>query len=149
MKYYAIINNVKLGPLSPGELLSLGMTRDTLVWREGMTEWMAAWRLPELDSCFYTVAPGGGSNPRASLPECPPTYLAWALVVTICCCQIPGIVAVVYSVCVESRYSRGDIDGAKRASQAALIWIWITVGLALLSIAVMIPLQILPVLLNL
>lgn len=133
MKYYALINNVQVGPHTPGELLSLGMVRDTLVWREGMSDWMPAWRLPELDSCFYTAAPGGYANCNSSLPPCPPTYLAWALVVTLCCCNILGIPAIVYAVSVESRYSRGDIEGAKRASQAALIWIWVTVALTLIG----------------
>lgn len=143
MRYYAIINNVQVGPLMPYELLSLGMNSDTLVWREGMHEWMPAWRLPELDSCFHTVAPGAPMNGMAhKLPECPPTYLAWSLLVTLACCLVPGVVSVVYSVMVESRYARGDFEGAKSASRAALIWIWVTVGLAVLFIPVMFMLNI-------
>lgn len=144
MTYYAIINNVKVGPHTPGELLNLGMVRDTLVWREGMAEWMSAWRLPELDGCFYKVAPGAGYGQLSELPPCPPSYLAWSLVATLLCCQIPGLVAIVYSVCVENRYSRGDFEGAKRASQTALIWIWVSVALALISIPCVIALQLLP-----
>ena len=150
MRYYAIINNVQVGPLTPGELLSLGMKSDTLVWREGMQEWMPAWRLPELDSCFHSVAPGGGMYGGAArnLPSCPPTYLAWSLLVTLACCLVPGFVSVVYSVMVESRYARGDFEGAKSASRAALRWIWVTLGLAVLFIPVMIMLNLFSALLT-
>lgn len=130
--YYAIINNVKVGPHTPGELMQLGMVRDTLVWRQGMTEWMPAWRLPELDSCFYIVAPGNAGQPQQRQEPCPSSHLAWAIIVTLLCCMPTGAVAIYYSSNVGNCYLYGDIEGAKRSSRNSLIWIWVSVGIGLL-----------------
>lgn len=142
MTYFAIINNVKVGPLRPEELVRLGMGRDTLVWREGMTEWMPAWRLPELDAYFYNYAPGAAPMEVGNVP-CPPTHLVWAILVTIFCCQIFGIVAIVYSAQVESRWSRGDYAGAKKASSTSLTWILVSIGAGFLCAIVYFILQLL------
>lgn len=57
----------------------------------------------------------------------PNTYLIWSVLITIFCCLIPGIVAIVYSASVSSRYYNGDIEGAKRASRNAQIWCIISI----------------------
>lgn len=71
----------------------------------------------------------------------PPTYLLWSILTTICCCFIPGIAAIVFSSMVSTRYSRGDIEGAKRASRMAEIWIIISFVLGVLSASLYIPLS--------
>lgn len=129
MQYWALINNVKVGPLPPEQLLALGMGRETLVWREGLPEWTAAWRLPELDLLFMPARPVSA----VATQPCPPTYLAWAIVVTLLCCQITGIVAIVYAASVDTNYSRGDFEGARRASRNALTWTLVSVGAGVLG----------------
>ena len=62
-------------------------------------------------------------------PPQPPNYLVMAIITTIFCCQITGIVSIVYASQVNSKYALGDYDGAQRASDNAKTW-WI-VGLAI------------------
>lgn len=52
----------------------------------------------------------------------PSSYLPWALIVTILCCMPIGIVAIIYSSKVESRYASGDYIGSCKASEAARTW---------------------------
>ena len=114
MQYWALINNVKVGPLYFDQLCAIGVKRATLVWREGLRQWMPADRVPELMQLFPQHV--------SRLVQCPPTYLAWAVVLTLLCCLPAGIVAIVYSSNVESKYAQGDLAGAQRASQNAQIW---------------------------
>lgn len=58
----------------------------------------------------------------------PPNYLAFAIITTILCCQILGIVSIVYAAQVNSRWSTGDIEGALSASKNAKLWAWIAFG---------------------
>lgn len=70
-----------------------------------------------------------------------PTYMAWSIVATIvslcvCCVigTIPGIVAIVFSSKVSGALDRGDYAEAKRASDNAKLWCWITTGLCILGL---------------
>lgn len=73
----------------------------------------------------------------------PPTYLLWAVLATVLCCFIPGIVALVYSSQVSSRYYAGDEAGAWRSSRNAEIWIIVSFVLGLVSGAIYLPLMML------
>lgn len=55
-------------------------------------------------------------------PQRPPNYLAVAIISTILCCLIPGIVSIVYSTKVNSEYDNGNYDAAERASKNAKTW---------------------------
>lgn len=72
----------------------------------------------------------------------PPTYLVWSVIMTILCCTIPGIVAIIYSAKVSSKFYEGDFDGAHRASERAEIWIIISFVLGVLSNTLYLPLMI-------
>ena len=72
----------------------------------------------------------------------PPTYLVWAVIMTILCCTIPGIIAIIFSAKVSSRFYQGDMDGALRASHNAEIWIIISFVLGVLSATLYLPLTI-------
>lgn len=61
----------------------------------------------------------GGNN---NMPPCPDNYLVWAIIVTVLCCLVGGIVALVYSSKVQTLYSQGDYEGALRASNNAKNW---------------------------
>ncbi|WP_297089066.1 CD225/dispanin family protein [uncultured Draconibacterium sp.] len=58
----------------------------------------------------------------------PPNYLVFAILVTIFCCQILGIVSIVFAAQVNSKFNAGDYQGALNASKNAKLWAWI--GLA-------------------
>jgi len=53
----------------------------------------------------------------------PPNYLAMAIITTILCCLPLGIVSIVFSTQVNSKYAIGDYEGALKASKnAKLFW---------------------------
>lgn len=64
--------------------------------------------------------------------KCPPTYLVWAILTTLCCCQLFGIIAIVYAANVKSKYDRGDFEGAAKYSERAALWVILAfvIGLA-------------------
>ncbi len=67
-------------------------------------------------------------QPRGSPP---PNYLAQSIIVTLCCCTIGGIVAIVYAAQVNSKWSAGDLAGARAASDNAKMWCWLSFGIGL------------------
>lgn len=158
-QYYIIRNDQQAGPYTLEELAAMEITLDTMVWSEGMTDWTPAHQVNELTSLFtrsaqtppsynapnygapaapqYHSEPHYNSRPPqyntpAEQPPMPPTYLAWSIAVTLLCCLVGGIVAIVYSSQVSSRYIAGDYEGADYASRQARIWIIVSacVGLA-------------------
>jgi len=62
----------------------------------------------------------------------PPNYLVWAILTTIFCCQITGIVSIVYAAQVNSKWAAGDFNGAMNSSKNAKTWAWIGFGIGLL-----------------
>lgn len=58
----------------------------------------------------------------------PQNYLVFAILATIFCCQIFGIVSIVYAAQVNSKWAAGDIQGAISASKNAKLWAWIAAG---------------------
>ncbi len=58
-----------------------------------------------------------------SQQKLPPTNLAWAILATILCFQITGIVAIIYSLKVTQHINMGNIEQARKASDKAAGWI--------------------------
>ncbi len=71
----------------------------------------------------------------------PTTYLIWSVLSTVFCCFIPGIVAIIFSSQVSTRYFSGDIEGAKRASNRAQTWIIVSFVLGVLSATLYLPIM--------
>lgn len=74
-------------------------------------------------------------------PPMPDTYLVWSVLATVFCCLIPGIVAIVYSTMVSSKYYVKDFEGARKASRMAQYWIIASIVLGVITAAVYIPLM--------
>ncbi len=72
----------------------------------------------------------------------PPTFLVWSVIMTVLCCTIPGIVAIIYSAKVSSRFFEGDIEGSRQASRNAEIWIIISFVLGVISNTLYVPMMI-------
>ena len=74
----------------------------------------------------------------ASVPDepCPPAYLAWSIIVTILCCQVLGIVAIICSAQTKQAYNRGNLAKAKKMSEWAQWMIIISIVLGLLALPV-------------
>ena len=73
----------------------------------------------------------------------PQTYLVWSVLATVFCCLIPGIVAIIYSTMVSSKYYAKDYEGSKKASEMAQYWIIASVVLGVITAAVFLPLSLL------
>lgn len=63
----------------------------------------------------------------ASATEQVPNHLVGAILTTIFCCQIGGIVAIVYAAQVNTKLARGDVEGARAASKTANTWIIVNI----------------------
>ena len=51
MQYYFIdANNQSQGPFEPAQLVQMGLTHQTLVWNETLTEWVPAAQVSELSA---------------------------------------------------------------------------------------------------
>ncbi|MBA3738885.1 MAG: CD225/dispanin family protein [Actinobacteria bacterium] len=51
-----------------------------------------------------------------------PTYLVWAILVTLFCFLPTGIVAIVFASQVSSKLQAGDLAGARESSNKAKMW---------------------------
>jgi predicted Zn finger-like uncharacterized protein len=58
----------------------------------------------------------------------PPNYLAQSILVTLFCCWIFGVIAIIYAAQVNTKWAQGDIRGAREASAAAKMWCWLSFG---------------------
>ena len=147
-QYYLVINGEKSGPFTIDQLATQQLTPETPVWTEGMSDWMPAQQVAELSSFFapqtpgpemaqptvppqapaYNAAPSYG-NPQPQTPNgqvMPPNYLVWSILVTLLCCIPGGVVAIVYSTQVSSRFQQGDYAGANESSRNARKWVIIS-----------------------
>lgn len=163
MKIWVFLNGMQQGPYTEFQISELPITEETPVWYEGLPQWTAAGIAPATAHLFSVptrqtetstadvtepVTQGTAQETEAQQPRqqqyiwqartapdepCPPTFLAWAIILTICCCSPTSIAAIVTSIFVSKRYNRGDINGARRMSEATewLIIISIVLGLVL------------------
>ncbi len=72
-------------------------------------------------------------NDQLNKPQAPPpNYLVFAILTTLFCGKIFGIVAIVFAAQVNSKWNAGDVEGAVSASKNAKLWSWISfaVGIA-------------------
>ena len=122
MKYYIAENGNQVGPLEINQLLSRGVTVNTLVWHEGMTEWAPAGSVPELAQ-LLGAAPVPPQQPYAPQQPVPPTHLVGAILVTLFCCLPFGIVAIIKAANTSSAISQGNYEQAAQSSAEAMKWI--------------------------
>lgn len=80
------------------------------------------------------------SEERAREPM-PPTFMLWAVLATICCCLPAGVVAIVFSSSVSSKYFARDYKGARRASRNAEIWIIVSIVAGIIGNTLYFPLM--------
>lgn len=68
-QYYIFINEERKGPLSFEELKQENISKETLVWYEGLTEWKKANEVEELKELFKVIPPP--INPVSQIPPPP------------------------------------------------------------------------------
>ena len=86
------------------------------------------------------VAPQHGRVEMSQEPM-PATNLVWAVIMTLCCNTIAGIIAIIFSAQVSSKYHAGDIEGAKRASRMSEVWIIVSFVVGMLANTLQLPLM--------
>ncbi|MCD7973075.1 MAG: CD225/dispanin family protein [Candidatus Azobacteroides sp.] len=145
--YYLDASNRQQGPVNKDVLIQCGITKTTLVWKQGMREWQPAAKFPELTHLLpegIAGAPIPPVNPTPppyipttssyqktgnSMVSKPDNYLVWAILATVICCLPAGIVAIVYSSKVDNMWNMGDYEGARQAAQSAKNWSFASLGL--------------------
>lgn len=80
--------------------------------------------------CGVPVASArNGAAPNVAVPN----HMVGAILTTVFCCQIGGIIAIVYASQVNTKLAQGDIAGAQAASRTANGWIIANVIFGLLG----------------
>ncbi len=126
-QYFLVVNGEKSGPFTIDQLATQQLTPQTLVWTEGMSDWAPAQQVAELSSLFATQTQV--PNPQPQTPNTqvvPPNYLVWSILAALLCCLPGGIVAIIYSTQVSSRFQQGDYAGANESSRNARKWVIIS-----------------------
>lgn len=70
----------------------------------------------------------------------PKTYLIWSILSMVLCCFIPGLVAVIISTSVTTKYYARDYEGARKASERTQYWIIASIVLGVVSATLYLPL---------
>lgn len=152
MKYYIVLNGRQAGPFEESQLLSMGVNRHTMVWREGMQNWQEAGQLAELAYLFnnnngngnfqggqtqqpprWGQYPGNYSPYNSNVPPMPKTWLVESILATLFCCLPFGIVGIVYASKVSTSYLTGNYILAQKQSDDAKKWTLISVGVGVIT----------------
>lgn len=114
-------------------------------WAEALNIKFDNSRLPQrIESGDTDIAPTGCGNNRPeeiSVPPMPSSYMTLAVLMAVLFSTIPGIVAIIFSSQVTSKYSDGDYSGSERASVNAQIWIIVSFVLGVLSATLYLPIM--------
>lgn len=73
------------------------------------------------DSQSTSISPSSSASNNAC-KTCPDNYLVYSILTTLFCCLPFGIVGIVKSAQVSSKYQSGDYEGAVQASRDAKKW---------------------------
>ncbi len=136
--YYLDANGQQCGPVPQSSLLQFGITKDTMVWTNGMPGWAKAGNVMELQTLFASThiphqetaatpkAPTY-NNPTTPVYEpCPSNNLVWAILTTLFCCLPFGIVAIVHAAKVEGLWFAGYKELATEKAAQAKKWCWVS-----------------------
>ena len=143
MKYYIAVNNQPQGPFEIGELSQKNITPETLLWCEGMSGWLPAKNIAEVNNALFSTVvpplynPHSCNNqqvppiPQATAPatptvQKPKTWLVESILCTVFCCQIFGIVAIIMSALAESAWSRKDYEETEAKAKQARTWVLVS-----------------------
>ena len=125
MEYYIVLNGVKEGPFALEELKAKGVTESTLVWKNGLTDWVKASTLPEVMQALYT-APAAPQPQAAPVPPQP----ILAIVSFICCGVIGAIFAILGYIAggeVKKFWMLGQTEMAEKKAADAKKWFKIAI----------------------
>ena len=126
-QYYYTDGKERFGPFTLEQLADKPITAQTLVWKEGLPDWVPANQLSDLQSLFSqgsTITPPIPGAYSTAPPQSPPkNWLIESILVTLLCCLPLGIVGIVYATKVDTLWSAGQREAAIKASQEAGKWV--------------------------
>lgn len=72
MNYFILVNDIQQGPFSLEELRQQHIRQDTLVWTDGMPQWVPAWQVDELRQLLFEQSSDGNAPQQPQQPTPPP-----------------------------------------------------------------------------
>ena len=78
------------------------------------------------------------STPSSSDTSAVPNYLIPAILSTVFCCLPLGVVSIIFATQVNSKIAAGDTAGAMESSKKAKMFMFIAVGLGVLTYGIVI-----------
>lgn len=154
-KYHYFDGNEQHGPFTIEELKSFRITKETLVWYDGLADWQPAGSVNELEVLFG-AAPIKKEPAKTAIqeamqeksepvmqkrqeetnvsgrPEKPKNWIVEAVIVTILCCSPLALVSIFFGSRVNPRYERGDYEGAASASKTAKLLVFVSLALGII-----------------
>lgn len=136
--FYLNPNNEQADPVSPADFNRYGINESTMIWKQGMPNWMRAGQVPELSQYFRPVIPpppingnpyqeramdGYGYNMGGPYrPNKPDNNMVWAVLTTLLCCLPFGTYSIIQASKVNGLYNSGKYDEAQRMADEAKKW---------------------------
>lgn len=143
--FYADTNHQQQGPVTEARLIELiqsgEVPQSSLVWREGMGDWVPASQVLNLP-VSNAMSPSQTPAEPGMVPETPPavsntlpesvgppipsgtvpTYLWQSIVCVVLCCWPLAVPAIIFACKVDPALKRGDLAAAQEASRNAKGW---------------------------
>lgn len=126
-QYYYTDGKERFGPYTMEELKGKNITAETLVWKEGLVDWVPARNLADLQALFSSSS---DFQLPANVPYMPPVaearpknWLVESILVTILCCLPFGIIGIIHATKVDTLWTSGQYDAAHKASREAGKWV--------------------------
>ena len=148
MRYFAMIDGERVGPLELSQLVEAGVRPSTYVWCKDMADWEKAEDVADICRYFRghihdlmhpsapqpepprdcaagrMEGPPAGDTRDYSVP--PRSMLFPAIVATLLCFPPTGLVAIFLSVKSSKAWKHGDRKDAHEVADAARMWMGIT-----------------------
>lgn len=163
MKYFAIIDGEQKGPYTLEELHAAGVTPETYIWCKEMPDWRQASEvgdvcryfrqhlsgtLPKRDGTAATVTSEAEDSRQEIFPELPEAgyrddnieeaprnILIYAVLATIFCCPVSGIMAILFSIRTNRLWKEGKKEESHDAFRKARLWTGVTFFLGFFIVA--------------
>ena len=118
MEYFLLVKNEKKGPYTFDELGELPLTRTSLIWRKGLSDWEKLENIDELKSIKDNIPP---TIPIMDLRKnkAPRNWLVESVVITSLLALPFGIIGIIESIRSEEAMKHGDYERALSYSKGS------------------------------
>lgn len=131
MDYYIMYNGQQIGPMPKEQLVNYGLTPQTMVWAQGMQNWVHAGSVPDLADVLNAVPPMPSTPPspgpgQSNFPQAPVRNLqSQAIIATVlsflfsCIGTIFGIIAITKAGRANTLAAAGQTAEARECNNTA------------------------------